>query len=214
MSENKRDFDKEAAAWDDNPVRVKLAEELARALCAAVPLTPDMRVLDFGCGTGLVTLRVAPRVASVTGADTSQGMLDVLTAKAAAAGWVTVFPFLIGPDGALPGETYDLVMSSMALHHVEDIPALLRALHARLAPGGRLCVIDLEPDDGQFHADPAGVFHNGFDRGALRKQLSAAGFKGVAGARVARVTKPGRDGALRTFAIFLMTGRRRAGSCA
>lgn len=208
MPENKRDFDQEAAAWDDNPVRVKLAEELARALCAAVPLTPDMTVLDFGCGTGLVTLRVAPRVASVTGADTSQGMLDVLTAKAAAAGGVTVFPFLIGPDGALPGETYDLVMSSMTLHHVEDVPALLRAFHARLAPGGRLCVIDLEPDDGQFHADSAGVFHNGFERAALRQQFAAAGFKDVAGARAARVTKPGRDGVVRAFPVFLMAGRK------
>ncbi len=208
MPENKRDFDQEAAAWDDNPVRVKLAEELARALCAAVPLTPDMTVLDFGCGTGLVTLRVAPRVASVTGADTSKGMLDVLTAKAAAAGGVTVFPFLIGPDGALPGETYDLVMSSMTLHHVEDVPALLRAFHARLAPGGRLCVIDLEPDDGQFHADPAGVFHNGFERAALRQQFAAAGFKSVASTFAAQVTKPGRDGVVRAFPVFLMAGRK------
>lgn len=208
MKENKRDFDREAAAWDDNPVRVKLAEELARALCAVVPLAPDMRVLDFGCGTGLVTLRVAPRVASVTGADTSRGMLDVLMAKARVVGASNVVPFLIGPDGALPGETYDLVMSSMTLHHVENIPALLRAFHARLAPGGWLCVADLEPDDGQFHADPAGVFHDGFDRGALRKQLSAAGFKGVASARTAQVTKPGRDGALRAFPVFLMIGRK------
>ena len=208
MGENKRDFDKEAAAWDDNPVRVKLSEDLGNALCAAVPLTPDMRVLDFGCGTGLVTLRVGPRVASVTGADTSQGMLDVLTAKAAAAGLGTVRPFLIGPDGALPGETYDLVMSSMTLHHVEDIPALLRAFHARLAPGGWLCVFDLDPEDGEFHADPAGVFHNGLDRSVLLEQFAAAGFKSVACSFAAGVTKPGRNGTLRAFSVFLMIGRK------
>ena len=208
MDESKRDFNKEAAVWDDDPVRVKLSEELARTLCAAVPVMPDMRVLDFGCGTGLMTLRIALRVAAVTGADTSQGMLDVLTAKAAAVGLVTVRPFLIGPGGALPGETYDLVMSSMTLHHVEDIPALLRAFHARLVPGGWLCIFDLEPDGGQFHANPAGVFHNGFDRGALRKQFGAAGFKSVASVRTAHVTKPGRDGVVRTFPVFLMIGRK------
>ena len=212
MSENKRDFDQEAASWDDNPVRVKLSEDLGNALCAAVPLTPDMRVLDFGCGTGLVTLRVAPRVASVTGADTSQGMLDVLMAKAAAAGINTVRPFLIGPDGALPEETYDLAMSSMTLHHVEDIPALLRALHARLAPGGWLCAADLDPEDGEFHADPAGVFHNGIDRALLREQLVSAGFSEITATTAAEVTKPDRSGALRTFTVFLMTGRRQAES--
>jgi 2-polyprenyl-3-methyl-5-hydroxy-6-metoxy-1,4-benzoquinol methylase len=208
MDENKRDFDQEATAWDDNPVRVKLSEDLARALCAAVPLTPGMTVLDFGCGTGLVTLRIAPQVASVTGADTSRGMLGVLAAKAEAVGLDKVRPFLIGPDGVLPGETYDLVMSSMTLHHVEDIPALLRALHARLAPGGWLCVADLDPEDGAFHADPAGVFHNGIDRALLRGQLAAAGFSETTDAPAAEVTKPDRNGTPRTFSIFLMTGRK------
>jgi len=75
MSDNKWDFDKEATQWDENPARVRLASDVCAAISKSVPLNTSMRVMDFGCGTGLVTLGLAPLVGVMTGVDNSQGML-------------------------------------------------------------------------------------------------------------------------------------------
>ena len=80
-SEERKDFDKEAAAWDENPGRVRLANDVANAIIREVGPSREMDVLDFGCGTGLVTLRLQPLVKSITGADSSKGMLAVLDDK-------------------------------------------------------------------------------------------------------------------------------------
>ena len=81
MNTEKRDFDKEAASWDENPARVKVVKDIFEAIVRQVTITSDMDVLDFGCGTGLLSLQLQPFVRSVTGMDSSQGMLDVLKQK-------------------------------------------------------------------------------------------------------------------------------------
>jgi ubiquinone/menaquinone biosynthesis C-methylase UbiE len=212
MNEEKRDFDAVAASWDENPGRVKVATDIAQAITREIALGPDMDVMDFGCGTGLVALALQPLVRSVTGVDSSQGMLDVLAAKIARRGLGnvrTLFCDLARGD-VLDGR-YDLVVSAMTLHHVREIEPLLAQFARVTAPGGWLCIADLDPDDGEFHDDNTGVFHCGFERAALRDVFVAAGFEDVRATDAAEVVKPGRDGALRRFTVFLMTGTQRAG---
>jgi cyclopropane fatty-acyl-phospholipid synthase-like methyltransferase len=60
--EGKRDFDAVAASWDQEPRRVKLARDVVEAIRRELPLTPEMEVLDYGCGSGLVTLGLQPFV--------------------------------------------------------------------------------------------------------------------------------------------------------
>ena len=62
----KRDFSAQAGSWDDNPVRVKLAQDVADAIIASVKITSDTHVFDFGCGTGLVALALSPHAAMIT----------------------------------------------------------------------------------------------------------------------------------------------------
>jgi len=81
MNSQNRDFDKEAATWDENPGRVKMANNVANTILDAISLKNTMKVLDFGCGTGLLTLRLQPFVASITAVDSSAGMLEVLNRK-------------------------------------------------------------------------------------------------------------------------------------
>jgi len=76
MTDTQR-FDQVAGTWDDDPGRVALARAIADAIGREVGLSPSMDVLDFGTGTGLLALAVQPHVRSVTGADTSAGMLEV-----------------------------------------------------------------------------------------------------------------------------------------
>ncbi|MBS1128952.1 MAG: Methyltransferase type 11, partial [Nitrospirae bacterium] len=70
--EERKDFDKEAAQWDANPGRVKLAQDVADAMIREVSPAKGQDALDFGCGTGLVTLKLQPLVRSITGVDSSR----------------------------------------------------------------------------------------------------------------------------------------------
>ena len=208
MAETYRDFDREAAAWDEKPLRVKLADEVVRAVVAAAHPGPDMEALDFGCGTGLVALRLAPLVRRLTGADGSEGMLGVFRAKAAAQGLENVQARPVALEGEPDlGGPYDLVVSSMTLHHVRDVAALVGHLARAVRPGGFLCLADLDAEDGSFHSDNTGVFHFGLDREQVAGLLEAAGFADVGQGTAATVEKPGPEG-MRAYPVFLVWGRK------
>jgi ubiquinone/menaquinone biosynthesis C-methylase UbiE len=210
MDQDKRDFDAAAAGWDDNPARVKLASDVAGAISQELKLTTDMDVLEVGCGTGLLTLRLAPLVRTVTGVDSSRGMLDVLEQKISGQGVGTVKTLQLDLEkGESLTGSFALVVSSMTLHHIKDIPAFLRNLSQVTAPGGHLSIADLDLDDGKFHENNDGVFHNGFDRSKLRLALQEAGYEEIRDRTAAGVVKFVVGEGMTVFTIFLMTGRRK-----
>jgi len=205
----KRNFDTVAASWDTNPVRVKLAHDVVRAIRETIPLRPDMDVLDFGCGTGLLSLGLLPMVHTITGVDSSQGMLDVLEGKIREQQFSTMKICRADPEHGdpLPGQ-FDLVVSSMTFHHIQRIEPLLDSLFAAIRPGGRIAIADLDCDNGKFHDSPEGVFHNGFDRCIMKNRFERAGFVALRNRTAAIVRKPASDGEMRTFTVFLMTGQK------
>jgi uncharacterized OsmC-like protein/ubiquinone/menaquinone biosynthesis C-methylase UbiE len=206
----KRNFDKEAATWDENPGKVKLAHAVALAIIGTVKPGPEMDVLDTGAGTGLVTLALQPIVRTITAADSSQGMLDILDAKVRAQEITNVRTRLVDLDrGDSPEGLFDLVVSSMTFHHIRDVGMLLNRLAGVIRPSGRIVIADLDPDEGKFHDTPAGVFHDGFDRHEMREYFEAAGFCEVQDRTAAVVQKPGLSGEMQTFSVFLMTGKKR-----
>lgn len=210
MTLNIRKFDEEAPAWDENPHRHQLAADIFKTLQEVVPFSETMNVLDFGCGTGLVTLKIAGKVGKITGADSSGGMLEMLRGKVAQSKITNVDTLQLGPEeGITTGERYNLIVSSMTFHHVEDIERLLRDFYELLLPGGQLALVDLDSEGGRFHTDKTGVFHQGFDRNALKRKLEEAGFCNVADCTAGQVTRPAADtGLLSTFTVFLITACR------
>jgi ubiquinone/menaquinone biosynthesis C-methylase UbiE len=209
MTSDKRDFDKEAALWDEKPQRVKLATEVAEAMVRRVALTPTMEVLDFGCGTGLLTLQLQPLVRSITGVDSSAGMLAVLEDKINHLKLGNVRTLLCDLDqGERLTGRYDLVVSSMTLHHIQDIDGLLRQWYAVLAPGGTLAVADLDSEGGRFHGDNTGVFHFGFDRAALSLSAAQTGFNELSVETATEIVKPDASGRPSRFTVFLLTARK------
>lgn len=210
MNIERRDFDKEAATWDEIPARVNLANDIAAAISDEILLTSNMDVLDFGCGTGLLTLQLQPVVYSITGVDSSRGMIDVLKAKIDKQNLPNIkTQYLDTEKGDILKGTYHLIVSGMTLHHIKEIRPLLDQFYRILMPSGYLCIADLDLDDGQFHDNNNGVFHFGFDRALLRKDFMEAGFDDIRDRTAAEVMKPGSDGGMRSFTIFLMTGRKK-----
>ncbi len=209
MREEQRNFDKEAAQWDSDPGRVKLASDVADAIIRAVSPSKDMAVLDFGCGTGLVTLRLQPLVRSILGADGSRGMLAVLEDKIEEQGITNVRTLFVDVEKGCHVEgTFDLIVSSMALHHVPDTAALFQEWHHLLKPDGRLCFADLDIEDGSFHGDNTGVFHRGFDRAHLMRLLAKTGFNDTRDTTATTVTRDIEGDGKKTFPIFLIIARK------
>lgn len=211
-SEIRKDFDKEAAQWDANPGRVKLASDVAAAIIREVNLSEEMEVLDFGCGTGLLTLKLQPLVKTITGVDSSQGMLQVLQKKIETQEHRNIHTRFVDfeKDAHVEG-TYNLIVSSMTLHHVPDTVAVFKEWASLLRPGGHVCFADLDTEDGSFHGDNTGVFHLGFDREKLKQLLHDAGFCDVRDTTVTTMIKEIAGLGIREFPVFLIIATRKGG---
>lgn len=195
-------FRDKAADWDTRPVPTQISEGVFAAIRTHVPLDPHLTVLDFGAGTGLVATRIAPHVGTIVAVDVSPAMLAQLAAKPELAGKVEVICRDITTTPL--GRTVDLVVSAMAMHHVQDTRALVHALFANLSSRGRVALADLDREDGTFHPPATdGVFHHGFDRDALAALLAEAGFVDIHFVTACEVVKEGRP-----YPIFLVTATR------
>ncbi|KAK4125814.1 S-adenosyl-L-methionine-dependent methyltransferase [Parathielavia appendiculata] len=220
-SANNTRFSAEALTWDSNP-DVQLATALAhKAYLAHLPPAPTLstyNVLDLGCGTGLLSLALAPSVLSVTAVDAAEGMIAALESKLASPDTnnnninntprnvLPVCALLQDPDDPrlatdpATGETvptgrrFDLVVSHLVLHHIPDLPALLKTIHGCLVPGGRVMVTDFEdtgPEARRFHPEGKmdGVERHGITEGEMRRVMEGAGFAEV---RVERAFEMGK----------------------
>ena len=200
-------FDSRARQWDDNPVFVERGEKIAQAVRESVSLGPGLRVLDYGCGTGLLAFPLRHEVGPMLLADTSQGMLDVAAEKISAQGAANMrtakLDLLADPA---PTETFDLIVTAMTLHHIPDTDRILQVFHDLISPGGHLCIADLDREDGSFHGMEVDV-HHGFDRNDLARRATAAGFVDVDFGTVFTISKT-RDTGTQDYPVFLMHARR------
>ncbi|PRW18354.1 ubiquinone biosynthesis O- mitochondrial [Chlorella sorokiniana] len=133
-----------------NPVRCRflrsaLAGQFGRDASAAAPLA-GLRLLDVGCGGGLLAEALARMGAHVTGIDVNEGGLEAARAHA------RLDPDLAGrlqyrattaEQLAAAGEQYDAVVASEVIEHVASLPAFCAALDALTRPGGGVAVSTL-----------------------------------------------------------------------
>src|SRR5512138_2296225 len=105
-------FDERAKDWDSDPKKVERARVVAEAIRNTIPLSREMKALEYGCGTGLLSFALQSYLGEITLADTSQGMLDVLREKIAKAGVTNMHPVRLDlASDPLPLDRYDLTYS-------------------------------------------------------------------------------------------------------
>ena len=202
-------FDCVASTWDDNPTRSELAQAVAKAILDAIPLDGTEQAMELGCGTGLVTALLAPRLGHILAVDSSPVMLRVLGEKLREVGVQNVEAREADLAQELPNGPFNLIFSSMTLHHIDDVSALFRRVHQRLSVNGHVAFADLAPEDGTFHGEEVpDVRHHGFDVGELRHWLQDAGFVNVQGQIAHRISKTRGDGSVREYPVLLVTARR------
>lgn len=195
-------FAEKAADWDTRPVPQQISAGVFTAIQRRVALSPALTVMDFGAGTGLVCGKLAPLVGRILAVDISPAMLEQLRARPELGDRVDVICQDLVEQPL--DRQVDLVVSAMAMHHVQDTRALLRALFAHLVPGGRVALADLDREDGSFHPpNTEGVYHLGFDRDALAELLVDAGFEEVEIETACEVEREGSR-----YPIFLATATK------
>lgn len=201
---NRKNFSAVAKTWDEKPQRVELAEAVASAIKEKISLNRQMEALDFGSGTGLVTFHLCQQLKHVTAMDNATGMLTVVEEKALAANVDNITTRHNGTTiPSLCPENYDLIFSSMVLHHVGDIDSTLKAFVAGLKTGGVIALADLAMEDGSFHDSDQGVEHHGVDPVALIAQLHEMGLMNAQSVIVHRIVKQ-RGLEQHTYPVFLV----------
>lgn len=208
INEVKARFDKVAAEWDSNPGRIELARAVGDVIRKTVKLRSDMNVMDFGAGTGLLTLALLPDVRSITAVDSSGEMLRVLEQKLKSLRIDNVKTLQCDVSNMpLPEAGYDLIVSSMVLHHIPDMLQVLQRLRLCLRQNGQIALADLDTEDGTFHIDPTGIFHHGFDRHEVCAWLTKAGFVNTSSREAYKIIRSPANGGTRQYSVFLITGQ-------
>ncbi len=163
----------------------------------------------------MLTLFLSPHVRSVTGADNSSGMLDVLRHKIETGRLEQVQAILLDLEHhAVPNDRFHIIVANMVFHHLADTEAMLQKFHQLLHPGGIVCISDLETEPGTFHAPDSGenIYHLGFDRNELKEQLARQGFEGIRDSTAHIIHKEVVGVGECEFPVFLIRGERYAGA--
>ena len=165
----KHDFNHKAETFD-SPKNIFLANLVCQAVEKQIDLLSDKEILDFGGGTGLLTLPLAKQAKSVTLVDISEKMLEQARLKAERQE-IKNIQFLEQDLLENPLEQeFDLIVVCRVLHHMPDLDAALSLFHQYLKEDGKLLIADFTKTEAKYH---------GFDIVELEKQLIENGFSFV-----------------------------------
>lgn len=198
----RKHFDQIASEYDESipeHIRAHYLKKRARLLtrefstkCDGSAISPErlkeMEFLDVGCGTGALMRELASRGFDVTGADSSDGMLEI--ARRHHSGEVvqadsSELPF---PDGSFDG-----VYCVALLHHLierDKVAATLREMARVARPGGKIVVIDHNPANPYWSVIMKKVPQDSGDERLIPVDEIVAGLE-AGGADVSRIIKSG-----------------------
>ena len=195
-------FAHKSKSWDMNSKRVQNAKGIAEHIIKNIKLHENMKIMDFGAGTGLLSYFVAPHVHTIVAIDNSPSMLQVFKEKSSEFKCKTEVLELDLSHNTID-EKFNGIISSMTIHHLEDTKALLSKFYAMLENNGFIAIADLDSEDGSFHSDNTGVFHYGFKRETLENIAKEVGFKNIRFELACTIQKPHAD-----FTVFLMLAEK------
>ncbi|OAS85374.1 class I SAM-dependent methyltransferase [Metabacillus litoralis] len=159
----------------DTEERIELAKVIVKEVRPELRNSKSKSLIDYGSGTGLISLELSDLVDSILLVDSSKQMLDVANAKISHKG-ITNSKVLYSDFTQETTELKaDIVLMSLVLLHIPDTKNILQRLFNILNNGGKLIIIDFDKNDKINHPK----VHNGFSHEELKKRLSEVGFKSI-----------------------------------
>jgi len=192
-------FANKSKSWDMNSKRVQNAKSIADNIIKDIDLNKNMKIMDFGVGTGLLSYFIAPHIKKIVAVDNSPSMLNVFKDKKDEFDCETE---ILELDLSIQNIELKLdgIVSSMTIHHLQDTKDLLTKFFNILNKDGFIALADLDKEDGTFHSDNIGVFHYGFNREELYKIAKDIGYRDITFKTVSKISKPHNE-----FTVFLMS---------
>ncbi len=200
-------FAAKANEWDSNPLRAEMVKKFLHEVRKYATTKKTDRMIDFGCGTGVVGLDFINETEEVVFVDTSHAMLNILRQKVSDAKITNACIVEGSIEQSDKSLKANLITSLMSVHHVEDTDVLFRQMAERLHTDGSIIIGDLMPEDGSFHF-PEVVPHNGFSSEKLQKSLANAGLSISHLSVFHTMHKPNHKGEKRAFDLFVLVARK------
>lgn len=127
-----------------NPVRLRYIRDKASAHFGRDPGAhrplEGLRVLDIGCGGGLLSEPVARMGASVLGADASERNIGIASTHAAQSGVAVDYRAVTAEDLAAAGEKFDIILNMEVVEHVADVDFFISTCASMVKPGGMMFI--------------------------------------------------------------------------
>ena len=162
-------FDTVAKDWDDKPANIERTNAIARELVKAFSKKKFSSALEYGAGTGLLSVLLRNCFTSITLMDNSMQMLSTSIEKIANAKIHNIKPqFFDLEHNNLDAKTFDVIYTQMTLHHIVEIDSIIGKFYKLINNKGMLAIVDLYPEDGSFQ-DREFFGHNGFNPIYLKK---------------------------------------------
>ncbi|MGL5368345.1 MAG: methyltransferase domain-containing protein [Cetobacterium somerae] len=138
----KRSFDKQASGYNEYTLLTD-NKYLSRILNIGYPFK-DKRVLDLGCGTGLLSLSLADKAKDIVALDISNGMINSLKAKIKKRE-IKNINAIKGDihNTEFPDNFFDTIVCVLSFHHFHDISRVMQILKRILKPFGEIIVVDI-----------------------------------------------------------------------
>jgi len=171
-------FDSKAKDFDTK-LRIDRSVAIAEEICKHISKKGGKSAIDFGCGTGLVGFELINKFDSIIFLDSSVEMIKQVENKLKNANTKNASAICCDLMDKIPENlSADYIFSSLVLHHITDTKTILTHLYNILKPNGHLLIIDLDTDNGGFHAGHADYDgHNGFSHEFLINLTKEIGFK-------------------------------------
>ncbi|MFW2578152.1 class I SAM-dependent methyltransferase [Aliarcobacter butzleri] len=172
-------FDERAKDWDKKQTTLDKSDACINHLKEKIDFSNIKNILDYGCGTGLIAFNLVEENNEVLGLDNSYGMIEEFNKKVKEKNLSNIKAKkhnILEED--LPKNSFDLIVISMSLHHIEDIDMFFKKSFEALKNGGYICINDLDKEDGSFHTkhNNEGVYHFGFSEDELVETAKKIGF--------------------------------------
>jgi tRNA (cmo5U34)-methyltransferase len=201
------EFDDKARDWDKNLRHIERSEAIAKAIVETIPLQINMKALEYGSGTALLSFILREKFADITLMDNSREMTKVASEKIASERIKNMKPLFFDLEKEDFNSKFDIIYTQMVLHHVNDIDSIFIKFRNLLNIGGYLAIADLYPEDGSFHGEGFDG-HLGFDVEKLSTKLGILGFSNISYQQCYTLDKEDEAGNVKGYPIFLLTAIR------
>lgn len=165
----------EMAKRYDTEERMELAKVIVKEVRPELQNCQSKSLIDYGSGTGLVSLELSDLIDSILLVDSSEQMLEVAKAKISHKGIANANVLYSDFTQDTPELKADIVLLSLVLLHIPDTKKILQELFTILNHDGKLIIIDFDKNDKINHPK----VHNGFSHAKLKERLSEVGFKSI-----------------------------------